>query len=168
MLTSLPRRLAMVLALAVATGCSDDDPTGPGDEVNFDGIIANCVRGDVANASTTNQVKNGTVNESDCFNTEQFDGRVEAWRLPQTSFGSEVALAVELLADFDGVILVLNEDGELVDFSDDDLGGDLGHEYLEIDFDEDPGEPTYYIAVFAYDEEEPGDYELTVGPLPPI
>jgi hypothetical protein len=166
MLTTLPRRLATMLALAVTAACSDDDPTGPGDEVDFDGIIANCVRGDIGDASTTPQVETGTVDANDCFNTEQDRGRVEAWRLPQASFGAETALYIELFAEFDAVILLLNANGDLVDFSDQDIGGDFGHEDMTLDFDADPSEPTYYIAVFSYEGEAAGDYELTVGPLP--
>ena len=163
MLTSQRSRLLCTAMFALAgTACGDS--SGPsGRTVDEDEIVAQCSAGTISSATST-QTRTGTLNGQDC-QIRGDDGRIEGYRLPQAAFGSMTEVLIDLEADFDGAIVVTDPSGTILDFSDDDIGGDVGREQYVLSFDLDFSEPEYFIVVYDIFGES-GDYTLRVGPVP--
>ena len=162
MATRYPLRIAAALALAVSVAAcdDDDDPTGP--VLDFDDIATQCLEGTIDDATTTETVT-GTINADDCrLTSDPFDGRLEAYALPQSAFGENTSARIELDSDFDGAIWIIDAEGNLLEEID-ELDEPGVEEYV-LEFDLDPSEPTYYIVVFSFDGDDSGAYTMDVGP----
>lgn len=168
---SLSRVLLPFAALLPLAACSDD-PAGPSNELTAAQIVLQCVVGTIP-VIATEQVRGGAVDGDDC-NTADLEpdpsqdirGRIEVWRLPQASFGAHEAVAIDLAAEFDGVLVLLGEDGQILDVADDDLGGDLGSESFLL-IPNGTGDD-YMIGVFSYRGEADGDYSIVFTGTEPL
>ena len=166
MATRYPLRIAAAFALAVSiSACGDDaDPHGP--ELDFGDIATQCLEGTIDDATTT-ETMTGTINADDCrLSDDPFDGRLEAYALPQSAFGEMTSVQIDLDSDFDGAIWVIDAEGNVLAEADDI--DEAGAEQYVLDFDLDESEPTYYIVVFSFEGDDSGDYTLDVGPVDPV
>ena len=160
---SLARPFVLLPAVAVLAACSDS--TAPVDRLTPSEIVTECLVGTIPVITTTPQVRSGAIDGDDCNTTdlepdasENVFGRIEVWTLPQASFGAHEAILIELAAEFDGVLVLFGEDGQILDVADDDLGGDLGSEEFLL-IPNDTGDD-YLIGVFSYQGEDDGEYSI--------
>jgi hypothetical protein len=164
MLTPQRSRLLCTAIFALAgTACGDS--SGPDRTVDEDEIVAQCSEGTISSATST-QTRTGTLNAQDC-QIRGDDGRIEGYRLPQAAYGTMTEVLIDLEAEFDAVIVITDLNGTILDFSDEDIGEDLGREQYVLPFDFDASEPEYFIVVYDVFGEF-GDYTLRVGPVPEI
>jgi hypothetical protein len=154
---------AVVLALTLSA-CGGD-ATAPPASLTLAEVVAQCVVGTIADAST-GQVRSGRVDAEDCVPANTQGGRIEGWTIPQSSFGGLTELEVNIDAAFDAVIVVLGPDGTILADSDTDIGGDVGRERFVLQKGLDSAMPQYFIGVFSYPGQPAGDYELQIGPVP--
>ena len=157
-------RLAAVSFIIAAFACGDDDPSGPSNELTLEQIVAQCFVGTIGDATGGVQ-QTGRLDAADCIpEITQGGGRIEGWRLPQSSFGGLTELEINVDADFDAIIVILGGDGTFLAESDTDIGGDLGRERYVLAKDLDPSLPQYFVGVFAIPNEPAGDYTIDIGP----